>query len=205
MLENASEVTLLIPKNIFLLKILNFVQSSMEYKVSLADGISSSHLRPQDVNVAPHAQEHGVDEHPNWNRRQTHPDPRPLLPASLDVLCFRPRPRPRRPEQRPRPAEAAQPESEASTAAAVAVMMATSRPDEHAYDVMGATAPPQRSRRRRRWWHWRPVTDLWRKHWPVEITTELAPAPLRTTVLHQNSSSSSLIPFSFIASNLSCK
>ncbi len=37
MLENASEVTL-VPKNIFFLKILNFVQSFVEWKVSLADG-----------------------------------------------------------------------------------------------------------------------------------------------------------------------
>jgi hypothetical protein len=38
MLKNASEVTL-VPKNIFSLKILNFVQSFVECKVSLADGI----------------------------------------------------------------------------------------------------------------------------------------------------------------------
>ncbi len=38
MIKNASEVTL-VPKNIFMLKILNFVQSFVECKVSLADGI----------------------------------------------------------------------------------------------------------------------------------------------------------------------
>jgi hypothetical protein len=37
MLKNASEVTL-VPKNIFFLKILNFMQSFVECKVSLADG-----------------------------------------------------------------------------------------------------------------------------------------------------------------------
>jgi hypothetical protein len=37
MLKNASAVTL-VPKNIFFLKILNFVQSFVECKVSLADG-----------------------------------------------------------------------------------------------------------------------------------------------------------------------
>ncbi len=37
MLKNASEVTL-VPKNIFFLMILNFVQSFVECKVSLADG-----------------------------------------------------------------------------------------------------------------------------------------------------------------------
>jgi hypothetical protein len=37
MLENPSEVTL-VPKNILFLKILNFVQSFVECKVSLADG-----------------------------------------------------------------------------------------------------------------------------------------------------------------------
>jgi hypothetical protein len=38
MLKNASDVTL-VPKNIFNLKILNFGQSFVECKVSLADGI----------------------------------------------------------------------------------------------------------------------------------------------------------------------
>ncbi len=38
MLKNASDV-ILVPKNIFFLKILNFVQSFVECKVSLADGI----------------------------------------------------------------------------------------------------------------------------------------------------------------------
>jgi hypothetical protein len=38
MLKNVSEVTL-VTKNIFFLKILNFVQSFVECKVSLADGI----------------------------------------------------------------------------------------------------------------------------------------------------------------------
>jgi hypothetical protein len=36
-LRNVSEVTL-VPKNIFFLKILNFLQSFVEFKVSLADG-----------------------------------------------------------------------------------------------------------------------------------------------------------------------
>jgi hypothetical protein len=39
MLKNASEVTLL-PKNIFFLKIVNFGQSFVECKLSLADGTS---------------------------------------------------------------------------------------------------------------------------------------------------------------------
>jgi hypothetical protein len=39
MLKNASEVTF-VPKNIFFLKILNFVSSFMECKVSVADGTS---------------------------------------------------------------------------------------------------------------------------------------------------------------------
>jgi hypothetical protein len=38
MLKNASNVTLVI-KNIIFLKILNFVQGFVKYKVSLADGI----------------------------------------------------------------------------------------------------------------------------------------------------------------------
>jgi hypothetical protein len=38
MLKNASEVSL-VPKSIFLLKILNFMQSFVECKESLADGI----------------------------------------------------------------------------------------------------------------------------------------------------------------------
>jgi hypothetical protein len=37
MLQNPSEVTL-VPKNVFFLKILNFVQIFVECKVSLADG-----------------------------------------------------------------------------------------------------------------------------------------------------------------------
>jgi hypothetical protein len=37
MLKNASEITL-VPKNVFFLQILNFVQSFVECKVSLADG-----------------------------------------------------------------------------------------------------------------------------------------------------------------------
>jgi hypothetical protein len=37
-LKNASEVTALVPKNIFFLKILNLVQSFVECKVSPADG-----------------------------------------------------------------------------------------------------------------------------------------------------------------------
>jgi hypothetical protein len=39
MLENVSEVTL-VTKNIFFLKILNFVQSFVECEVSLADGMN---------------------------------------------------------------------------------------------------------------------------------------------------------------------
>jgi hypothetical protein len=39
MLKNASEVTLVTKKKNFFLKILNFVQSFVECKVSLADGI----------------------------------------------------------------------------------------------------------------------------------------------------------------------
>ncbi len=39
MLKNASEVTLVPKKIFFLLKDLNFLQSFVEYKVSLADGI----------------------------------------------------------------------------------------------------------------------------------------------------------------------
>jgi hypothetical protein len=38
MLTNASEVTL-VPNDLFFLKILNFLQSFVECKVSLADGI----------------------------------------------------------------------------------------------------------------------------------------------------------------------
>jgi hypothetical protein len=40
--KNASEVTL-VPENIFFLKILNFVQSFVEWKVSLVDGTSVRH------------------------------------------------------------------------------------------------------------------------------------------------------------------
>jgi hypothetical protein len=43
LLKNASEVTL-VPKNIFSLQILNFVQSFVECKVSLADGMSIIHF-----------------------------------------------------------------------------------------------------------------------------------------------------------------
>jgi hypothetical protein len=39
--KNVSEVTL-VPKDIFFLKVLNFVQSLVECKVSLADGIVMS-------------------------------------------------------------------------------------------------------------------------------------------------------------------
>jgi hypothetical protein len=46
LLKNASEVTL-VPKNIFFLKILNFVQSFVECKVSLADG--SEFMVPFDI------------------------------------------------------------------------------------------------------------------------------------------------------------
>jgi hypothetical protein len=42
MLENASSEVTLVPKNIFFLKMLDFVQSFVECKVSLADGISLS-------------------------------------------------------------------------------------------------------------------------------------------------------------------
>jgi hypothetical protein len=41
LLKNASKITL-VPKNIFFLKILNFVQSFAECKVSLADGLTVS-------------------------------------------------------------------------------------------------------------------------------------------------------------------
>jgi hypothetical protein len=42
MLKNASEVTSSVPKKYFLLKILNFVQSFVECKVSPADGICTA-------------------------------------------------------------------------------------------------------------------------------------------------------------------
>jgi hypothetical protein len=46
LLENASEVAL-VPKNIFFLEILNFVQSFVECKVSLADGMYTTRSQQQ--------------------------------------------------------------------------------------------------------------------------------------------------------------
>ncbi len=49
MLKNPSEVTL-VPKNVFFPKILNFVQSFVERKVSLADGIYSHFQKTSIIN-----------------------------------------------------------------------------------------------------------------------------------------------------------
>ncbi len=81
MLKNASEVTL-VPKNIIFLKTLDFVQSFVECKVSLADGTfwsqrsSPEHLQEEGQEDQPvraakdHDEEHGLEEDLEHVRRK---------------------------------------------------------------------------------------------------------------------------------------